>query len=354
MKCDGYLPPKPPKPPRRRAKPKAAPAKLAVVPLGYPIHNVPSLISKVCLYFQHFRRLTSPVHDLGDPNIDEIQSFIIQQYNKTILSIIPSITASSTENLHIIMICCLLFISFEGLTSLYDEVLKHLKAGSAFFHSRLLLLTIEDRLISEKLIEMFCTLEVELSKFMPPISDTFGIAKTQSKIHVLYNKKPWYYECNSLMAKASESLQKSLDEGLSAREEQQYDKLCLRQKYWQMVIDSYARKDDESGPTSKVFGPSLVAARKPTYLPDRDLISGLTFIASATKDEEIEVQALDLLWRLNRREGLLDSRDVVEMHELSRSLSQLTGAPTVDKHWEPKAAAGTPSIIERFRKYLGR
>src|SRR6478609_7507139 len=40
MKCDGYLPPKPPKPPRRRAKPKAAPAKLAVVPLGYPIHNV--------------------------------------------------------------------------------------------------------------------------------------------------------------------------------------------------------------------------------------------------------------------------------------------------------------------------
>ncbi|EWZ77688.1 hypothetical protein FOWG_17925 [Fusarium oxysporum f. sp. lycopersici MN25] len=53
MKCDGYLPPKPPKPPRRRAKPKAAPAKLAVVPLGYPIHNVPSLISKVCLYFQH-------------------------------------------------------------------------------------------------------------------------------------------------------------------------------------------------------------------------------------------------------------------------------------------------------------
>ncbi|EXK46295.1 hypothetical protein FOXG_20381 [Fusarium oxysporum f. sp. lycopersici 4287] len=38
------------------------------------------------------------------------------------------------------------------------------------------------------------------------------------------------------MAKASESLQKSL--GLSAREEQQYDNLCLRQKYWQMVIDS--------------------------------------------------------------------------------------------------------------------
>jgi len=66
------------------------------------------------------------------------------------------------------------------------------------------------------------------------------------------------------------------------------------------------------------------------------------------------VQALDLLWRLNRREGLLDSRDIIEMHELSRSLSQLTGAPTVDKYWEPKAAAGILSIIERLRKYLGR
>ncbi|KAI8406663.1 hypothetical protein FOFC_02250 [Fusarium oxysporum] len=54
----------------------------------------------------------------------------------------------------------------------------------------------------------------------------------------------------------------AVNRGLSAREEQQYDNLCLHQKYWQMVIDSYARKDDESGPTSKVFGPSLVAARK--------------------------------------------------------------------------------------------
>jgi hypothetical protein len=321
-------------------------------------------------------------------------------------------TANSAENLHIVMICCLLFISFEGLTGRYDEFLKHLKAGSALFHSRLPSSTIEDRLISEKLVEIFCRLEVESSNFMPPNSDASGITqwyrKNSSKnaiqdlqsvapfnsldeaslvlrqLDVLHDEKPWHYECSdeddkdSLMAKASESLQKSLDEwtsrldafcqlgirGLSAREEQQYDNLCLRQKYWQMMIDTYARRDDESGPTSKVFEPFLVAARKsaapiialqqPTYSLDGDLISGLTFIASATKDEEIKVHALDLLWRLNRREGLLDSHDVVEMHELSRSLSQLTVAPTVDRHWEPKAAAGIPSIIERLRKYLGR
>ena len=345
---------------------------------------------------------------IGHPNINKIHSFMIQQYNKAISSIIPSMTVSSTENVHAIMICCLLFISFEGLTGRYDEFLKHLKAGSALFHSHLPSSTVEDRLISEKLAEMFCRLEVESSNFLPLESDNTGITQwyrrnaiqdSQSavpfdgldeaslvlrELDVLHEEKPWHYEGHegddkaSLMAKASESLQKSLDdwtarldafcqlrtEGLSAKEKQQYNNLCLRQKYWQMVIDTYARKDNESGLTSEAFEPFLVAAQKaaapiialqqPTYSLDGDLISGLTFIASSTEDEEIKMQALDLLRRLNRREGLLDSRDVVEMHELSRSLEQLTVEPTVDENWEPKAAAGIPSINERLRKYLGQ
>ncbi|KAJ4118886.1 hypothetical protein NW768_010625 [Fusarium equiseti] len=450
MKCDGYTTPKPPKPRRRRLKPKTAPAKLAMVPLGFPAHDVPpSLTGDESLYFHHFLQFTAtqlslsaecnnfwtkyalPMGDIhesirysvvavgashrlfmaraiGHPNINKIQSFMIQQYNKAISSIIPSMTASSTENLHAIMICCLLFISFEGLTGRYDEFLKHLKAGSALFHSRLPWSTVEDRRISEKLAEMFCRLEVESSNFLPLNSDATGITQwyrrnaiqdSQSvvpfngldeaslvlrQLDVLHDEKPWHYEGHDgddkgiLMAKASEKLQKSLDEwtarldafcqlrtgGLSAREEQQYNNLCLRQKYWQMVIDSYTRKDDESGPNSQVFEPFLVAARKaaapiialqqPTYSLDGDLISGLTFIASSTEREEIKMQALDLLGKLNRREGLLDSRDVVEMHELARSLSQLTVEPTVNEDWEPKAAAGIPSINERLRKYLGQ
>jgi len=450
MKCDGYTPPKPPKPRRRRVKPKPAPAKLAVVPLGYPAHDIPSsLTGDESLYFHHFLQFTAnqlslsaestnfwvkyalPMGDnhesirysavavgashrlfmaraIGHPNIDKIQSFMIQQYNKEISSIIPSMTASSTENLHAIMICCLLFISFEGLTGRYDEFLKHLKAGSALFHSRLPSSTDEDRLISEKLAEMFCRLEVESSNFLPLESDATGITQwfrsnalqdSQSvvpfngldeaslvirQLDVLHEEKPWHYEGydgddkDSLTAKASERLQKSLDEwtarfdafcqfrtgDLSVKEEQQHNNLCLRQKYWQMMIDTYTRKEDESGPISEVFEPFLIAARKaaapiialqqPTYSLDGDLISGLTFIASSTEDEEIKMQALGLLGRLNRREGLLDSRDVVEMHELSRSLSQLTVEPTVDGDWEPKAAAGIPSINERLRKYLGQ
>ncbi|RGP71288.1 hypothetical protein FSPOR_3409 [Fusarium sporotrichioides] len=448
MKCDGYPPRKPPKPPRKRTRTKTAPVKLALVPLGTAIHDVPSLTSHECKYFQHFLQLTATQLSLsaestnfwikyalpmgykhesirysvvavgashrlfmaranGHPNIDEIQSFMIQQYNKAIMSIIPSMTANSIENLHVVMICCLLFISFEGLTGRYDEFLKHLCAGSALFHSKLPSSNFEDRMITDKLAEMFCRLQVESSNFMPLSEATSGITQWYRKnavqnsqsaapfnsldeaslvlrqLDIVQDEKPWHYEGSDdddkerLMADASEKLQNSLNEwtarldafcnaksgGLSEREEQQYDNLCLRQNYWQMVIDSYQKTNDEASPSPKVFEPFLAAARKaaapiialqqPTYSLDGDLISGLTFIASTTEAEEVKVQALDLLWRLNRREGLLDSRDVVEMHELSRALSQLTVTPTVDEHWKPKAAAGIPSIIERLRKYLG-
>ncbi|KAL6921034.1 hypothetical protein FSST1_005060 [Fusarium sambucinum] len=448
MKCDGYPPPKPPKPPRKRTKTKTAPVKLTLIPLGAPIHDVPSFTSHESPYFQHFLQLTASQLSLsaestnfwiryvlpmghkhesirysvvavgashrlfmaranGHPNIDEIQNFMIQQYNKAIASIIPSMTANSAQNLHVVMICCLLFISFERLTGRYDEFLKHLRAGLALFHSKLPSSTFEDRMITNKLAEMFCRLQVESSNFMPPNEATSGVTQWYRKnatqdsqsvgsfssldevslvlrqLDVLQDEKPWHYECSDegdkerLMAEASHKLQESLDEwtvrldafchlkpgGLSEREVQQYDNLCLRQSYWQMVIDSYEKTDDEAGPSLKVFEPFLAAARKaaapilalqqPTYSLDGDLISGLTFIATVTKDEEVKVQALDLLWRLNRREGLLDSRDVVEMHELSRALSQLTVTRSVDENWKPKATAGIPLIVERLRKYLG-
>ncbi|CAF3612953.1 unnamed protein product [Fusarium graminearum] len=447
MKCDGYPPPKPPKPPRKRTKAKTASVKLVPIPLGTSIHDVPSLTSHECQYFQHFLQLTSTQLSLsaestnfwirfvlplghkhesirysvaavgashrlfmaranGHPNIGEIQNFMIQQYNKAISSILPNMTQSCTENLHVVLICCLLFISFEGLTGRYDEFIKHLRAGLALFNSKLPSSTFEDRMITEKLAEMFCRLQVESANFMPINEGASGVERwyrnnaiqgSQSvapfnslneaslvlrQLDVLQDEKPWHYEGSDgvdkerLMTEASQRLQKSLDEwtarldafcnlraeGLSAREEQQYDNLCLRQKYWQMVIDSYEGMSGKAGPSPKLFEPFLVAARKaaspiialqqPTYSLEGDLISGLTFIASSAEDEEVKVQALDLLWRLNRREGLLDSRDVVEMHELSRALSQLTVTPTVDEHWKPKAPAGIPSIIERLRKYL--
>ncbi|KAM0544397.1 hypothetical protein ACHAPJ_011860 [Fusarium lateritium] len=128
-----------------------------------------------------------------------------------------------------------------------------------------------------------------------------------------------------------------------------------------MAIDSYASEEAASNP--QTFGPFLAAASEaasplialgqPTFSLDGDLISGLAFVASTTKDDKTKMEALDLLSRLNRREGILDSHDIVEMHNLADTLEQCETEPDFSQPWEPKAQAGIPKIIENLRRSLG-
>jgi hypothetical protein len=442
IKCDGYAMPKP-KATRRKHRKKAAPTSSDAIPLCLTIDDIPSLTSSERLYFQHFLKFTTtqlslssdstnfwlryalPIgyqfesirysmvavgashrlfmaKSLGHSDQDELKSFATHQYNKAIATIIPSMTAS--QDLHIIMICCLLFISFEGLTGRYDELLQHLSAGISLFHSPLPSSTDEERMMTTKLAEMFCRLGVESSNFMEgdpsvsgmqkwyrtaqhsqspkPFSNLDEASSALRHLDVLHDGKPWHYEGSddpnkaSLAREANEKLQGALDqwtarldalyelrkEDILIEGEQQYRNLRLRQRYWQMAIDSYSSEEAAANP--KAFEPFLAAAREaaapfialrqPTFSLDGDLISGLAFVASTTTDDETKVQALDLLWRLNRREGLLDSRDIVEMHELARALETCTEEPDFNKTWKPTAVAGIPSIIERLRNSLGQ
>ncbi|SCO90173.1 uncharacterized protein FRV6_14301 [Fusarium oxysporum] len=434
-----------PKAPRRKHRKKTAPTNSDNMSLCLTIDDIPSLTSSECLYFQHFLQFTTtqlslssgstnfwlryalPIgyqcesirysmiavgashrlfmaKSLGHSDQDGLKSFATHQYNKAIATIIPSMTAS--QDLHIIMICCLLFVSFEGLTGRYDELLQHLSAGISLFRSELPSSTDEERAMTTKLAEMFCRVGVESANFMesdPSVSGMemwYRTSKTQDlqspkpfsnldeassalrQLDVVFDEKPWHYEGSddpnkaSLVEEASKKLQGALDqwtarldalyelrkEDILIEGEQQYRNLRLRQKYWQMSIDSYS--SDEAAASPETFEPFLAAAREaaaplialrqPTFSLDGDLISGLAFVASTTADDETKVQALDLLWRLNRREGLLDSRDIVEMHELARALETCTEEPDFDETWKPTAAAGIPTIIERLRKSLGQ
>ncbi|KAM0285106.1 hypothetical protein ACHAO9_008937 [Fusarium lateritium] len=446
MKCDGYTTPKPRKY-RQKWQPKATITTFGVGPLCSSIHDVPSLTSQERLYFNHFFQFTSTqlslsaestnfwlqyalpmgyqfksirysmvavgvshrlfmAQSLDHSNLNELKSLATQQYNKAIASIIPNMAASSAQDLHIIMICCLLFVSFEGLTGRYDELLRHLSAGIELFHLPLLISNTKERAMTRKLAEMFCRLGVESSNFMktdPSISGITQWYRNNTKLNsqmpisfktldeaslalreldVFYEMKPWYDEGSDDedkthdVAEGSKNLQDGLDEWterfdafyklsreeLSGKEEQKYHNLCVRQKYWQMAIDAYA--SEEAAADYKTFEPFLAAAREaaaplialgqPTFSLDGDLISGLAFVASTTIDTQTKVGALDQLWRLNRREGLLDSRDIVEMHELARALDMCMEEPDFDETWVPTAAAGIPTIIERLRKGLGQ
>ncbi|KAJ4249882.1 hypothetical protein NW762_012229 [Fusarium torreyae] len=340
----------------------------------------------------------------GQSNSDELGCLTTHQYNKAIASMIPSMSTDSTQSLHHVLICCLLFISFEGLNGRYDELLRHLGAGIALFRSPPSS-TLEECAVTEKLVEMLSRLGVESANFLeadPSLSEmtqwyhndskqqshslvSFEILDEASlalqQLDIIYDDKPWHLESSdqdgkvSLLASTNTTLQAALQEwtsrsqafvqirrdDLSTNEQVQYRNLCLRQKYWQMAIDSYASKEAATSPqTFQQFlaaateaASPLIALGHPTFSLDGDLISGLAFVASTAKDVNTKMEALDLLSRLNRREGILDSHDIVEMHNLADALEQCEAEPDFSQPWEPKAQAGIPKIIENLRRSLG-
>ncbi|KAF5560703.1 NADH cytb-reductase [Fusarium napiforme] len=314
---------------------------------------------------------------LGHSDPDGLKSFATHQYNKAIASIVPSMTAS--QDLHIIVICCLLFISFEGLTGRYDELLQHLSAGISLFRSELPSSTDEDRAMTTKLAEMFCRLGVESSNFMErdpsvsgmekwyrsgktldlqspkPLSNLDGASSALRRLDVFFDEKPWHYEGSddpnnaSLVEEATKKFQDALNQWTTRLD-----------AFYELRKEDIVIEGEQQFPTTRpeTFASFLAAAKEaasprmalkqPTFSLDGDLISGLAFVASTTEDDETKVQALDLLWRLNRREGLLDSFDIVEMHELAGALETCTEEVEFDETWRPTAAAGILSIIERL------
>ncbi|KAF4472168.1 hypothetical protein FALBO_928 [Fusarium albosuccineum] len=138
----------------------------------------------------------------------------------------------------------------------------------------------------------------------------------------------------------------------------QLQNLRLRRLFWQMTIDAFASEEARSD--ADLFVPfmtvaesvaaPLIATGQPTFSLDGDLISGLSFVVSVTADDEIKLRALDLLRQLNRREGIWDSNDIVEMHELSVTFSESHGAVMeTNNKCETEIHAGLPGIIQELR-----
>ncbi|KAJ4122816.1 hypothetical protein NW768_010261 [Fusarium equiseti] len=91
---------------------------------------------------------------------------LTKQYNKAITQILPCLTASSVDNLHCILVCCLLFIAFESILGRYAECVRHLRAGNQLLELPDLATGGKNYAITKKLKEMLSTLSVEASIFM--------------------------------------------------------------------------------------------------------------------------------------------------------------------------------------------
>ena len=117
---------------------------------------------------------------------------------------------------------------------------------------------------------------------------------------------------------------------LSDRDRTMLARLRLQQSFWKVAVEmskscgspagvSYATCDECLQRAEQLAAPFL-AANKPTFSLDGDLISDLSFIISVCRDQSQQDRAMRLLRSLNRREGIWDSREIAEMHKFSISL----------------------------------
>ncbi|SPJ79918.1 uncharacterized protein FTOL_08309 [Fusarium torulosum] len=98
--------------------------------------------------------------------LSQLKSLAMQQYNKAISHIIPHMSLNSAFDLQCALVCCLLFIAFEGITGRYAESIRHIRAGTRLLSSPALIDNLKERKIIRKITEIFSNLGVEASLFM--------------------------------------------------------------------------------------------------------------------------------------------------------------------------------------------
>ncbi|KAF4443204.1 hypothetical protein F53441_11513 [Fusarium austroafricanum] len=455
MKCDGYAPPKPKAPKARKSSKRRSPSSDAESSASssllsmQTVDQLPLLTDPEKVYLQHFLHFTSKqlsassaaknfwlqyalpmsyhydairysmiavgashraymAHSLGYSRPDHLQRPVIQHYNRAISSILPIMSAPSDYNIHCILICCLLFMTCEGLTGRYDELLKHLASGDTILQSVGYSGFPEDSGVMERLIDMFCQMGLESCGFMgdhplPGMKkwcrkdpayrandksefespDEASFALHQLRLH--HDFAPWNPDREDGLDNdnAFEDLLGQWSSNFTALSERQIEtpaslgmtahlnNLRLRQEYLQMYIDVYDNEErkplkpyDRFIEAAEQVAAPLIALGQPTFSLDGCLVSGLSFVAvSAAEDEDIKSRALDLLQKLDHREGIFDSNDIVEMHRLiaidtiewdSGSDSDSDSDSGVEEFDPPlRAPVGIPAMIEVLTRKTG-
>ncbi|KAF9760663.1 hypothetical protein IL306_004214 [Fusarium sp. DS 682] len=446
MKCDGYAPPKPKASKRSKRRDPSSKAEVVIsLPLlsMQTVDQLSLLSDPEKVYLQHFLHWTAKqlsassaamnfwlryalpmsyrydairysmiavgashrafmANSLPYSRPNHLQHPVIQHYNRAISSILPVMSAPSNENIHCILICCLLFVTCEGLTGRYDQLLQHLAAGDTILHSLRHSGSPEESAMLERLVDMFSQMGLESSGFMGdhPLSGMKKWCRNGTELDVMddspfktlneashalqelrmnHDFQPWNPEREDGPAKDNafgdllqrwktrfESLSQRSMSNLSSDEILHSQTLQLRYEYLQMYINVYDNKGLQPPQPYKAFietaeqvaGP-LIAMKQPTFSLDGCLVSGLSFVAISTPDENEKAQALDLLQKLNHREGMFDSNDIVEMHELAAlDIDWGPGSDSDSDIEEPDpplmAQAGIPQMIEGLARKAGR
>uniref|UniRef100_A0A0D2XJ84 Fungal N-terminal domain-containing protein n=3 Tax=Fusarium oxysporum TaxID=5507 RepID=A0A0D2XJ84_FUSOF len=286
-------------------------------------------------------------------------------------------SAPSNENIHCILICCLLFMTCEGLTGRYDELLQHLAAGDTVFQSLRHQNSSDASDVLDGLVDMFSEMGLASSGFMGdhPLSGIKKWCRSDPET------EPWNPDREDGLANDNafedrlrrwnsrfKALSQRLLSSPSDDEIAHIQTLQLHYQSLQMYINAYDNKGLQPSHLYKAFieaaekvAAPLIAIDQPTFSLDGCLVSGLSFVAISTQGGDEKVQALDLLRKLNHREGIFDSNDIVEMHELVAmdmdwgSGSDSDSDTDIEEPDPPlRAPKGIPQMIEVLARKTGK
>lgn len=340
-----------------------------------------------------------------DPRSPQHMRVLTTQYTKAVSRIIPHMSVDSVDSIQCALVCCLLFIAFEGILGRYAESVRHLRAGNRLLTLPALAYRKMDHPLTRKLNEIFSILSHEASNFMdePIIPDTQQRwATAQIRASSDTSSVPFYdldeaaYElrelnllftkiskqdfrriselaggqdqCCSEHANASfEELQRRFRQWITRIElttavlghpkpphpaANQLLSLTLAQKFW--CMNAYFAPEISEDPiadfldAAESLAKSLTNRDHFTFSLEGDLVSSLSFVVRVCSDTETRNRALSLLRSLNRREGIWDSREIVQMHEATLSL---------DNHeswYEREVPGGIPGYVAELARISTR
>ncbi|RMJ16232.1 hypothetical protein CDV36_004138 [Fusarium kuroshium] len=443
VKCDGYAPPPPPKKPVQRRhvwvpepkqvivfQPPSAPGApieryymdhfhhwtskqltsssdmsnfwmTFVLPLAHncePVRYAVSAVGAAHRFFMAGQDTRSP--------LQQLRGLAMQEYNKAISHIVPHMSMDSAFNIHCTLVCCILFIAFEGITGRYTESIRHLRAGNRLLALPALTSDTQGRHVTRKLTQILATLGVEASIFLedsilpatdPPYRainaseapaatafrdledanyelrklDVEAVAtmaeepwdssscdqSPDSPEKYVYDEEAWkqldqkFYHWNDRFELTKSTLQEKQPLMINAT---QLAILTVAQEFWKMSMTWGPTSPPPAGAMTSFLDAAEALAQlvtvpgHPTFSLDGDLISGLSFVISYGGDDQLRTRALDMLRSLNRREGIWDSKEVLEMHEAALSLEDA-------KEWyEKEVPGGLPGFVVEVARRSNR
>lgn len=293
----------------------------------------------------------------------QLECVAIQQYNKAIGYINNVDSMDTPYDVRCVLVCCLLFVCLESMSGRYSESIRHFKAGNHLLANLRSQHDAEPE-VADELADMFARFGVGISIFMEetilpskpdhacgaalqvdpgpcvpfPSLNEASISLRQIDVHyvhLMFSEGDFQLagrEASFTMledrlsiwsSRFDETVKAVRSRALSDAEQEQIMQMRLTQRLWQLFVPydttchplSASRSFSAFLDEAEILARPFMAMKCRTFSLGGDLVGGLSLVSTLTTDSQIRSRALDLLRSLNRREGVWDSHEIIELHE---------------------------------------